>query len=235
MALIPSAEFSFILAREGARLGALSRESFSLLLAATVATAVLAPPLYRLAPALEAALRALPSRPPRPPADIALPIPSVPWHNHVVICGAGRVGTVIARVLRQRGQGYVFVEIDRRRVEVLRAEGEPVIYGDAANTPVLDQTCLERARTLVVAIPDPVSALRIVDEAHRRHPRLDIIARAAGGRQATRLRSHGAAEAVIAERELAIEMTRHALHRIGVPTIEAQAVLHRLRFEPEQP
>jgi CPA2 family monovalent cation:H+ antiporter-2 len=149
----------------------------------------------------------------------------------VVICGGGRVGSLIASILRARGQGYLIIESDRRRSEALRADGHPLLYGDAANPYILDHAQLERARTLVVAVPDSISARRIVDEARKRQPRLDIVVRAFSSEEAEMLRSRGAAEAVIAERELALEMARHTLHRIGVPTIEAQAVLHRLRFD----
>lgn len=231
--LAQSAEFSFILERQGVSAGAVSAQVFGMILSATAATIVLAPLLFRAAPAAESVIGLLPRPGPRP-----LPAPAPPaggWRNHVVIAGAGRVGTLISRILRRRGQGYVFIEMDRRRAEALRAEDEPVIFGDAAGMPVLEQACLERARTLVVAVPDPVGALRIVDEAHRRYPRLDIIARAASPEQVERLRALGAAEAVIAERELGLEMTRHTLHRIGVPTLETQAIIHRLRFEPDQP
>jgi CPA2 family monovalent cation:H+ antiporter-2 len=228
--LAQSAEFSFVLARQGVAAGVVSQTAFSLILAATASTIVLVPLLYRLAPALERALSRIPLRDPRAPLPATA---QPPWRNHVVICGAGRVGGMIAAVLRQRGFGYVIIELDRRLVETLRAAGEPVIYGNAANPPVLEQAALERARTLVVAIPDPVVTRQVIHEARRRNPRLDIVARAVSVDDADALRAQGVAEAVVAERELALEMTRHTLHRVGLTTIETQAILQRLRFGQE--
>jgi CPA2 family monovalent cation:H+ antiporter-2 len=227
LGLAQSAEFSFILARQGQEAGVVSNTVFSLMLSATAATTLLAPLLYRLAPVAERGLSRVALPPPR-----ALPEPaqSLPVRNHVVICGAGRVGSLVASVLRQRGQRYVLIEMDRRRAEALRAAGEPVIYGNAAHPPVLAQAALPAARTLVVAVPDPVTAHQIVQEARRIAPRLDIVVRAVSSADADALRALGAAEAVIAERELALEMTRHTLHRIGVSTLEAQALLQRLRL-----
>ena len=234
VSLAPSAEFSFILARQGVEAGVVAGPVFSLMLAATAATIVLAPPLYRLAPALERMLCIVPMRDEEAwVADDSSTLPRL--RNHVIICGGGRVGGVIAGVLRRRGHGYLTIEMDRRRAEALRAAGEPVLYGNAAAPPVLEQAQLEYARTLVVAIPDPVVTRQIVEEAGRRHPRLDIVARVSGAEEAEALRARGVSEAVIAEQELAIEMTRHTLQRIGVSMMETQAILRRLRFGPRQP
>lgn len=230
IALAPSAELSFVVARDGVMAGALSAEQFSLILAATAATIPLTPPLMRLAPAVQRLLEPLALR--AGAVAVSDPSPAPPrLRNHVVIVGGGRVGSLIAAVLRRRGLGYLIIEEDRRTAERLRAAGEPVIYGNAAHPAVLAQANLSYARTLVVAIPDPVTARRIVDEARAQNPRLDIVVRAHSAADAADLLRLGASEAVIAERELALELTRHTLHRVGLSTMEIQAILQRLRFD----
>lgn len=234
VALAPSAEFSFVVARDGVTAGALTAEQFSLILAATAATIPLTPPLMRLAPAVQRLLEPLALR--AGAVAVSDPSPAPPrLRNHVVIVGGGRVGSLIAAVLRRRGQGYVIIEEDRRTVERLRAAGEPVIYGNAAHPAVLAQADPAHARTLVVAIPDPVAARRVVSEARAQNPRLDIVVRAHSPTDAADFLRLGAAEAVLAERELALELTRHTLHRIGLTTLEIQAILQRLRFGEEPP
>lgn len=231
-ALAPSAELSFVVARDGVAAGALTSEQFSLILVATAATIPLTPPLTRLGPAVQRLLEPLALR----VATVDDPAPVLaPLRNHVVIVGGGRVGNLIAAVLRRRGQGYVIIEEDRRTVERLRAAGEAVIYGNAAHPSVLAQASPEHARTLVVAIPDPVAARRIVAEARARNPRLDIVVRAHSAADAADFLRLGADEAVIAERELALELTRHTLHRIGLSTMEIQAIIQRLRFGEPPP
>ncbi len=234
VALAPSAEFSFVVARDGVAAGALTAEQFSLILAATVATIPLTPPFMGLAPAIQRVLEPLSLRAGAVAASDPAPISSR-LRNHVVIVGGGRVGSLIAAVLRRRGQGYVILEEDRRTAERLRAAGEPVIYGNAAHPSVLAQAALPYARTLVVAVPDPVDARRIVSEARAQNPRLDIVVRAHSPTDAADFLRLGANEAVIAERELALELTRHTLHRIGLTTLEIQAILQRLRFGEPPP
>jgi CPA2 family monovalent cation:H+ antiporter-2 len=228
LGLAQSAEFSFILARQGVEAGAVSGDVFSLIIAATAATTIIAPSLYRFEPALESALTRLSRSVGRKEPDSEAPRP---MRNHVVICGAGRVGSVITEVLRQRRHGYIVIETDWRLTQALRAAGEPVLYGDAAAQAVLARAHLAFARTLVVALPDPVTTRRVVDAAKEIHPRLDIVVRASSGPEAGALLQRGVAEAVIPEREVALEMTRHTLQRIGVPTLEAQALLQRLRHD----
>ncbi len=230
LGLAPSAEFSFVLARQGVTAGVVSAPVFSLMLAATATTIVLAPLLYRVAGPGTWLLRGIEVSEPSAFEPSALAHAAPHLRNHVILCGGGRVGGLLAGVLRTRGQGYIIIEADRRRAEALRAAGHPVIYGNAAAPPVLEQSQPAYARTLVVAVFDPMVTRQIVEEAQRSHPRLDIVVRASGRDEAETLRARGAAEAVIAERELALEMTRHVLHRIGLTAVEAQVVLQRLRF-----
>lgn len=234
IAVAPSAEFSFILVRQGATAGVVSGTTFSLMLAATVASIFLAPVLYRLAPLLERTIIAVPGR---APFHLLLPDqPDLPeLRNHVVICGGGRVGGLIAGVLRTRRQRFVMIEMDRRLAEGLRRAGNTVIYGNAAAAPVLEQAHLAAARTLVIALPDPVATRQIVDWARRHSPRLDIVARVDSVEAAALLRELGVNEAVVAEQELALEMTRHTLHRIGIPSMEIQSIVQYLRFGSARP
>lgn len=233
LGLAPSAEFSFILARQGVSAGVVSASVFSLMLAATATTIVLAPLLYRLGSPLARLLNAIPS--PTTDAGEVAAVAEVPRRrNHVVICGGGRVGALIAGVLRARGQGYLIIEVDRRRAEALRAAGELVLYGNAGAAPVLAHAQLDTARTLVLAVPDPIVIRQVVSLAHQQYPRLDIVARVGSVEEADAVLALGASEAVIAEQELALEMTRHTLQRIGVSTLEAQGILQRLRGGPRR-
>jgi CPA2 family monovalent cation:H+ antiporter-2 len=149
--------------------------------------------------------------------------------GHVVICGHGRVGSIVAGSLRTRGFRYVVIEENRRLAETLRDAGENVVYGSAVHPLVLRRAGIERARTLVMAVPDPIVARLVVERARGLNPRLDIVARASAPAEALALRRLGAAEAVVPEHELALELTRHTLHRVGLSTLETQAIIQALR------
>jgi CPA2 family monovalent cation:H+ antiporter-2 len=137
-----------------------------------------------------------------------------------VICGFGRVARELADALERRGFRYLVVEYNPAIVRDLRARGVRAIYGDAANPAVLEQAHLEAATLLAVLMPDARAAIATTRLARARHPRLDIVARAANAEQVERLRQAGATEAVQPEFEAGLEVIRHALHRYGLGGIE---------------
>jgi len=229
-ALAQCGEFSFLLARLGAELHVLSPAVFSLLLAGAAVSIVLAPGLHAAAPQVAARLER--RLPPGPLGVLARP-ERHQLRGHAILCGHGRVGRVIAATLRQRGLPFVVVEQDPRHVRHLRAVGIPALLGNAANPLLLDQTNLEQARVLIVALPDPLATRQIVDHARQRNPDLDIVARTHSTVEAAFLLQRGVSEVVHGELELALEMTRHTLRRFGVGALEALALVQGLRARLE--
>src|SRR5690606_33257403 len=168
--LAQSAEFSFLLARVGADVGAVSSSVFSLMLAAAAASIVLSPmlhassgPFVRLVERVTASLD-LSTLPPLPD--------QVPVRGHAVLCGYGRVGRVIGTALRRRDFPILVVEQDQRLVRELRNENVPALLGYAENPELISQMHLDTARVLIVAVPDALAARRIVEQALKINPRL---------------------------------------------------------------
>lgn len=220
-----SGEFSFILAEIGVDLGGLSPAAFNALLAGAAASMLVSPLLARGAlPALRWVERRVGKR-----GGSLEPEPGEQLGRYAVICGYGRVGHVVGEALLQRGFGFVVVEQDPRVVRRLRSEGVPAIAGNAGNPRVLERVGLELAGILVVAVPDPLAARQIVDFAQRVNPRLDIVVRTHTPAEAAYMRRRGVAEAVIGEHELALELTRHTLHRYGLSNLEILAITRGLR------
>lgn len=234
VALAQSAEFSFLMARVGANLGALSPEVFSLLLAGSVGSIILSPSLHTLAAPAARILDARISsarRDKNPPETEAVTL-----RGHAVICGYGRVGRLIGAALRRRGFAFTVIEQDPDIVQGLRAEGIFALYGNADNPILLDRMGLARARVLVVAIPDALAARRVVEYAQQVNPPLDIVARVHGASEYEFMLSRKVSAAVIGERELALEMTRHTLRRFGVSAMESLAIVQHLRgrIDPDE-
>ena len=100
---------------------------------------------------------------------------------------------------------------------------------------LLERAHVKDARIVVVAISDPLAARLIVDYARGVNRRLDIVVRTHSTAELAYLRNRGAAEAVMGELELALEMTRHTLHRFGVGGPEIQAIINGLREQAQEP
>lgn len=76
---------------------------------------------------------------------------------------------------------------------------------------------LEAARLVIVAAPDAYQARAILALARRLNPNVEVVVRTHDDEERTFLEGHGAARALLGERELAVSLARDALRRLGVP------------------
>jgi CPA2 family monovalent cation:H+ antiporter-2 len=229
-------EFSFILAALGVSLGLLPPAAQSLVVAGALLSITLNPFVFRgVAPAgrwlrERAGLAAALERPAGALAELPPGMEESQLYDHVVLVGHGRVGGPLAHELARHGVPYVIVEQSRETAERLREEGLPVIYGDATRPEVLAAAHLERARMVVVASPDAYQARAILELAHRLNPSVEVVVRTHSDAERTFLESHGAARALVGERELAVSLARHALRHLDVPhdmeAVAARALGH---------
>lgn len=236
MGLAQVGEFSFIVAELGRELNLLPDEGYQLVLAGALLSISLNPLLFRAIEPVEAWLRARPGLWRRveheADRDLAASEHDAALHDHAIICGYGRVGRFLTDLLRQRGIHCLVVELNQRRVEELRAQGIPALFGDAANPELLHHAGFERAQVLVLAMPDPLSVRRVVEHARQINPSIAVIARTHSLREWEYLRER-VDEVVLGEREAALEMARATLIRFGLPDTEALHVVEELRRDAE--
>src|ERR1700677_4036998 len=112
--------------------------------------------------------------------------------EHVVICGFGRVGQNIARVLEQTGFEYIALELDAYRIRAGRQAGDPVIYGDAGEIKVLENVCLAQASVVVITFANPDVALRILRAVRELRADVTILVRTQDDTKLTELQGAGA-------------------------------------------
>jgi CPA2 family monovalent cation:H+ antiporter-2 len=73
--------------------------------------------------------------------------------EHVILCGFGRVGQNIARVLESQGFEYVALDLDPARIRQARQSGEPVLFGDSADEEMLRHAGLATASAVACGTP----------------------------------------------------------------------------------
>ena len=149
--------------------------------------------------------------------------------RHVVICGFGRVGRIVGAALERRGVPYVVIEVDPRVCRELRERGVTAIQGLAENDRNMARADLGHASVVVVTLPDSIALRLVVHHARHEFPRLPIIARARTNAERDFLQGEGVGEIVVAETEVALEMARYTLGRVGVSAAETQAIVTGLR------
>jgi CPA2 family monovalent cation:H+ antiporter-2 len=151
--------------------------------------------------------------------------------DHAVICGFGRVGQNLARVLEQRGMEYIAIDLDPFRVRDARQAGDPVVYGDAAETEVLRSLGIDRASVLVISFNSPDTALRIVRRVRRLRADLPVLVRTEDDAKLDELQSAGATEVIPATFETSLSLVAHVLLCLKVPAQEVLQVTEDIRHD----
>jgi monovalent cation:H+ antiporter-2, CPA2 family len=223
-------EFSFIVGQAGVALGVLTQEQYGLILAGALLSIVINPLLFRAISPAERWLQRVPWLWRLLNRGAAMPQPvQEEQAGHVVIIGYGRVGEHIVKVLERLEVPRLVVEQDAARAATFQQDGVPTLFGDAANSEILTHAQLDRARALVVTIPDETAAELIVTAAHDLAPHLPIIARAATGTGVQRLSEHGARAVIHPELEGGLEVVRHTLLALDYPIVQVQQYIDAVR------
>jgi len=136
---------------------------------------------------------------------------------HVIICGFGRSGQNLARLLEAEKIGYIALDLDPDRVRQAAAAGQSVVYGDAARSQSLMAAGLARAAAVVVSYHDTPSALKILHLVQSHAPKVPVIVRTIDDAEFERLRAAGATEVVPEAIEGSLMLASHALALVGVP------------------
>ncbi len=137
--------------------------------------------------------------------------------KHVIICGYGRSGQNLARLLDTQGIPYMALDLDPDRVRHAAAAGQSVVFGDAARAQSLMAAGLARANAVVVSIPNTPSALKILRLVREHAPAVPVIVRTLDDTDLETLRAAGATEVVPEALEGSLMLASHALALVGVP------------------
>lgn len=236
-------EFSFVLASEGQSLGLVSRRVYLLILGTTAVTLVLTPFVLRMVPQVLAWAEMVPwLKRFLDPSDIPLQVADdLPLQEHVVVCGYGRVGRNIVRLLQEHDYPLIVIDQSEQVIQELREAQIAYVYGNAASLQVLEKSGVEQARGMVIALPDPMSTRLCLKRSLELAPEMDIVVRANQDKDIELLYQLGAREVVQPEFEASIEISTHLLSGMGLPLShiqrEMQAIRnsHYLELRPERP
>ena len=187
------------------------------LLAATVLSMVLSPILIRHNRRITRALLSESGPPSSEAMRETRATLAVAERDHVVICGFGRVGQNIARVLEQTGFEFIALELDAYRIRAGRQAGDPVIYGDAGQVKVLENVGVARASCVVITFANPEVALRILRAVRELRTDVPILVRTQDDTKLEQLQSAGATEVVPETFEASLMLLSHLLLLLKLP------------------
>ena len=142
---------------------------------------------------------------------------SITTQGHVIICGYGRSGQNLARLLDTQRMPYMALDLDPDRVRQAAAAGQSVVFGDAARLQSLMAAGLARASAVVVSYHDTPSALKILRLVREHAPKVPVVVRTIDDADLETLRAAGATAVVPEAIEGSLMLASHALVLVGVP------------------
>lgn len=223
-------EFSFILVAGALAIGVVDQEFHSLIVVSAVLTMASGPPVItggtKLISVLSRKFRFLS---PYRIGDSHGEGRPRQMFGHVVICGLGRVGHLVAQELREHDVPFTVVDLDPRTLDEWREGGYHTVLGSSDREEVLRAARVPQAGLLVVTTGDPVSVEMTAYHALQLQPKLDIVARVRARSEGEDLQQMGVSEVVWPEMEAGLEIVRHSLVRYQTPDYEVDRVIYQLR------
>ena len=136
--------------------------------------------------------------------------------DHIIIVGFGLNGRNLANLLQELNEPFVVVEMNGALVREAQKRGIPVVYGDAAHPEIMHAAGVERARAVVIAVSDPISARYTVRTVRELNPDVYVIVRTRYMAEIEPLYAAGATDVVPEEFETFIEIAGRIMRLLGV-------------------
>ncbi|HEX8388135.1 MAG TPA: cation:proton antiporter [Sphingomonas sp.] len=155
-------------------------------------------------------------------------------HPGVIMIGFGRVGRMVADMLKVHAQPYIAIDADIDVVAECKRAGYPLRFGDASRAELIERLRLPEARALILTMDDPVLTVRIARAARALAPELPIIARARDTAHAAELYQAGVTDAVPETLESSLQLSETVLVDLGVAMGPVIASIHEKRDELRQ-
>ncbi|GJX26399.1 K(+) efflux antiporter 2, chloroplastic-like protein [Tanacetum coccineum] len=222
--LAPGGEFAFVAFGEAVNQGIMSSQLSSLLfLVVGISMAI--------TPWLAAGGQLIASRFEQQDVRSLLPVESETddLHDHIIICGFGRVGQIIAQLLSERLIPFVALDVRSDRVAVGRALDLPVYFGDAGSREVLHKIGAERACAAAITLDTPGANYRTVWALSKYFPNVKTFVRAHDVDHGLNLEKAGATAVVPETLEPSLQLASAVLAQAKLPMSEIAATINEFR------
>jgi len=225
--LAAGGEFAFVVFKIGRDQGLFEPQLYDILVLTITLSMALTPLLLLLISRL-LKRKAIPQVVPDEYRDIESDAP------RVVIAGMGRMGQIVARILRAQKISFVALDTSVESIEFSRSFGNiPVFYGDPLRPEILRAAKVDQAEFFIIATDDPDTNIKTAELVRKLYPQMKIIARARNRQHVHRLMDVGA-QAVRETFYSSLEMSRRTLVGLGLTQTQADARISRFKRHDEQ-
>jgi len=231
VALPEGSEFSFVLFASAVAAGALDKPLAGIATLVVALSMMLTPILF--AGSERFILPRIEQRKGRPAAAFDAKLEQAK-SEAVIICGFGRFGQIIGRVLTLQGIAYVALDKSQEQVDIVRRFGNRVFYGDPTREQVMRAAGAEQAKVLVIALDEMEASLQVAQMVRVKFPHLHVLARARNRRHVHLLMDAGVEEIVRETFFSSLRLTELLLERLDVPAAQAARAIALFRAHDER-
>ncbi len=181
VSLAQGGEFGLLLVTQVMTLGLASAEWLQPILAGLIISMLLAPLLVRLNYSIAQILLGRDVHHLDSDTLENLPEDTEGYADHVIVCGYGRLGQGISRILKRQNIDVLAIDADPELVRSMREREPALLFGNAANATLLELAHIHQARALAIAFDDEQQARLILAHVHRLNPVLPVLVRSHHG------------------------------------------------------
>lgn len=151
------------------------------------------------------------------------------FNQHIIICGYGRVGQHIARLLDKVNSTYIGLDLDAELVKKAKLAGDNVIYGDPTHPEILEAAQLRHAKVVVISFNDLRASMRILSIVRSKHPDLPVLVRCHDEYELKLLKEQGATQVIAELFEESLTLSHHLLQLIHISTQKIAEIMQEVR------
>ena len=156
------------------------------------------------------------------------------FKNHIIICGFGRVGQNVARIVENEQLEYLAIDIDPEIVNQSRLAGDNITYGDATHPDILKAANIERASVVLISFDNIRLASRIINTIREMDKSIPVVVRCKDESEYEDLKRSGATEIITETFEESLMLAYHLLLLVKVPREEASHLIQGIRHDRYQ-
>ena len=149
--------------------------------------------------------------------------------DHVIIIGFGKIGRIIANVLKMHQVNYLILDSNYTVVRSQKEKGYNIYCGDATNRDILNCVNISEAKSVVIAHEEEFSCLRIARIINDNFPHVEIITKSDNIRNGKRFKRFGVNKLVAKNLEAALQISRNALKSVNLSKAASDKSLDEIR------
>jgi len=235
LSLFQVGEFAFILATIGIQNNLLQQSIYQYFLSVSITSMILTPFVIiyagKISDALLSSKIVAPLRKRKKGIKKPTSEPITKLDNHLIIVGYGINGSNLAKAAEFSNIPYVVLELNAETVEREKANGVPIIFGDAAEEHILNYVNIYHARAIVITISDLQSTKNVIMGVRNITQSLYLLVRTRYIKEIDELKAMGADEVIPEEFETSVEIFSRILHNFLIPENDIEQFIETVRSD----